>query len=99
MIGAPLAPKERSRLYPSSDSDTLAEIDARSEPSRNDPFEEAIDDALSSHRCRGAQMSTSSTRPGLAPTTGATALAATYTRDDVIHEGSFGVGSPGVEED
>ena len=38
----------RRRLYPSTDSGTIAEMDARSEPGLNDPFEEAIDDALSS---------------------------------------------------
>jgi hypothetical protein len=38
----------RSRLYPSTDSGTIAEMDALSEPSLNDPCEEAIDDALSS---------------------------------------------------
>jgi predicted Zn-dependent protease with MMP-like domain len=36
------------RLYSSTDSGTIAELDARSEPGPNDPFEEAIDDALSS---------------------------------------------------
>src|SRR6185295_8577782 len=41
------APKKK-RLYPSTDSGTIAEMDARSEPGLNDPFEEAIDDALSS---------------------------------------------------
>jgi predicted Zn-dependent protease with MMP-like domain len=39
---------EESRLYPSTDSGIVAEMDARSEPGLNDPFEEAIDDALSS---------------------------------------------------
>ena len=38
----------RSRLYLSTDSGTIAEMDARSEPGLDDPFEEAIDDALSS---------------------------------------------------
>ena len=38
----------KSRLYPSTDSGTIAEMDARSRPGLNDPFEEAIDDALSS---------------------------------------------------
>ena len=38
----------RSRRYPSTDSGTIAEMDARSEPGLKDPFEEAIDDALSS---------------------------------------------------
>jgi predicted Zn-dependent protease with MMP-like domain len=38
----------RSRRYPSTDSGTIAEMDARSEPGLNDPFEEAIDEALSS---------------------------------------------------
>ena len=37
----------RSRLYLSTDSGTIAEMDARSEPGLNDPFEQAIDDALS----------------------------------------------------
>jgi predicted Zn-dependent protease with MMP-like domain len=41
-------PQRRSRLYSSTDSGTIAEMDARSEPGLNDPFEEAIDDALSS---------------------------------------------------
>ena len=41
-------PPRRSRRYPSTDSGTIAEMDARSGPSLNDPFEEAIDDALSS---------------------------------------------------
>jgi hypothetical protein len=41
-------PPRRSRLCPSTDSGTIAEMDARSEPGLNDPFEEAIDDALSS---------------------------------------------------
>jgi hypothetical protein len=41
-------PPRRSRLYPSTDSGTIAEMDARSGPGLNDPFEEAIDDALSS---------------------------------------------------
>ena len=41
-------PPRRSRLYPSTDSGTIAKMDARSEPGLNDPFEEAIDDALSS---------------------------------------------------
>jgi predicted Zn-dependent protease with MMP-like domain len=36
------------RLYSSTDSGTIAGMDARSEPGPNDPFEEAIDDALSS---------------------------------------------------
>ena len=43
-------PPRRSRLYPSTDSGTIAKMDARSEPGLNDPFEEAIDDALSSLR-------------------------------------------------
>jgi predicted Zn-dependent protease with MMP-like domain len=38
----------RSRLYPRTGSGTIAEMDARSAPGLNDPFEEAIDDALSS---------------------------------------------------
>ena len=42
------APQRRSRLYPSIDSGTIAEMDARSGPGLNDPFEEAIDDALRS---------------------------------------------------
>jgi predicted Zn-dependent protease with MMP-like domain len=41
-------PPRRSRLQPSTDSGTIAEMDARSRPGLNDPFEEAIDDALSS---------------------------------------------------
>ena len=41
-------PPRRSRLYPSTGSGTIAGMDARSEPGPNDPFEEAIDDALSS---------------------------------------------------
>jgi predicted Zn-dependent protease with MMP-like domain len=41
-------PPRRSRLYPSTDSGTIAEMDARSGLGLNDPFEEAIDDALSS---------------------------------------------------
>ena len=41
-------PPRRSRLYSSTDSGTIAEMDARSRPGLNDPFEEAIDDALSS---------------------------------------------------
>jgi hypothetical protein len=41
-------PPRRSRVYPSTDSGTLAEMDARSRPGLNDPFDEAIDDALSS---------------------------------------------------
>src|SRR5712672_890611 len=41
-------PPERRRLYLSTDSGTIAGMDARSEPGPNDPFEEAIDDALSS---------------------------------------------------
>ncbi len=41
-------PQGRSRLYPRTDSGTIAEMDARSGPGLNDPFEEAIDDALSS---------------------------------------------------
>ena len=41
-------PPRRSRLYPSTGSGTIAEMDARSGPGLNDPFEEAIDDALSS---------------------------------------------------
>jgi hypothetical protein len=41
-------PPRRSRLHPSTDSGTIAEMDARSGPGLNDPFEEAIDDALSS---------------------------------------------------
>ena len=39
---------QKKRLYPSADSGTIAQMDARSEPGLNDPFEEAIDDALSS---------------------------------------------------
>ena len=38
----------RSRVCPSTDSGTITEMDARSEPGLNDPFDEAIDDALSS---------------------------------------------------
>jgi predicted Zn-dependent protease with MMP-like domain len=38
----------RSRLCPSTDSGIVAEMDARSEPGLNDPYEEALDDALSS---------------------------------------------------
>jgi predicted Zn-dependent protease with MMP-like domain len=38
----------RSRRYPSTDSGTMAEMDARSRPGLHDPFEEAIDDALDS---------------------------------------------------
>ena len=34
--------------WPSANSGTIAEVEARSEPDLNDPFEEAIDDALSS---------------------------------------------------
>ena len=41
-------PPRRSRRYPSTDSGTIAEMDARSGPGLNDPFEEAIDDALCS---------------------------------------------------
>jgi predicted Zn-dependent protease with MMP-like domain len=41
-------PPRRSRLYLGTDSGTIAQMDARSEPGLNDPFEEAIDDALSS---------------------------------------------------
>ena len=41
-------PPTRSGLYSSTDSGTIAEMDARSEPDLNDPFEEAIDDALGS---------------------------------------------------
>src|ERR1700745_304625 len=37
----------RSRLYPRTGSGTIADMDARSAPGLNDPFEEAIDDALS----------------------------------------------------
>ena len=40
--------RQRSRLYPSTDSGIVAEMGARSEPGLNDPFEEAIDEALSS---------------------------------------------------
>ena len=40
--------RQRSRLYPSTDSGIVAEMDARSEPGLNDPFEDAIDDALNS---------------------------------------------------
>ena len=53
-LSAPTAPRRRhkaprrSRLYPSTGSGTIAEMDARSGPGLNDPFEEAIDDALSS---------------------------------------------------
>jgi predicted Zn-dependent protease with MMP-like domain len=35
-------------IYPATESGTIAEMDARSGPGLNDPFEEAIDDALSS---------------------------------------------------
>jgi predicted Zn-dependent protease with MMP-like domain len=38
----------RSRPYPSTDSGIVAEMDARSELGLNDPFEEAIDNALKS---------------------------------------------------
>jgi predicted Zn-dependent protease with MMP-like domain len=41
-------PQGRSRRCPSTDSGTIAEMDARSGPGFNDPFEEAIDDALNS---------------------------------------------------
>jgi predicted Zn-dependent protease with MMP-like domain len=41
-------PQRRSRRHPSTDSGTIAEMDARSAPGLNDPFEEAIDDALGS---------------------------------------------------
>ena len=41
-------PPRRRGLYPSADSGTIAEMDVRSEPGLNDPFGEAIDDALSS---------------------------------------------------
>jgi predicted Zn-dependent protease with MMP-like domain len=41
-------PPIRSRLYPSTDSGTIAQMDARSEPGLNDLFEAAIYDALSS---------------------------------------------------
>ena len=41
------APKKKPSP-PSTDSGTIAEMDARSRPGLNDPFEEAIDDALSS---------------------------------------------------
>jgi len=41
-------PSRRSRRYPGTDAGTIAEMDARSGPGLNDPFEEAIDDALSS---------------------------------------------------
>ena len=44
----PVLPPRRSRHYPSTDSGTIAEMDARLGPGRNDRFEEAIDDALSS---------------------------------------------------
>ncbi len=37
-----------SRCNPSTDSGIVAEMDARSEPGLNDPFEDAIDDALKS---------------------------------------------------
>ena len=40
-------PPRRSRRYPSTDSGTIAEMDARSEPGLNDSFEETIDDASS----------------------------------------------------
>ena len=46
--GADRRRPRRSRLYLSTDSGTIAEMDARSEPGLNDPFEQAIDDALSS---------------------------------------------------
>ena len=39
---------KRSRRHPSTDSGTIAEMDARSAPGLDDPFEEAIDDALGS---------------------------------------------------
>src|SRR6201984_2419999 len=38
----------RSRLHARAGSGTIAKMDARSAPGLNDPFEEAIDDALSS---------------------------------------------------
>src|SRR5260221_11382953 len=44
----PQKPPARRRLYPSTDSGTIVGMDARSVPGLNDPFEEAIDDALSS---------------------------------------------------
>jgi predicted Zn-dependent protease with MMP-like domain len=50
-VGAATAatrPPGRSRRCPSTDSGTLAEMGARSEPGLDDPFDEAIDDALSS---------------------------------------------------
>ena len=34
-------PPRKSRRYPSTDSGTIAEMDARSGPGLNDPFEEA----------------------------------------------------------
>jgi predicted Zn-dependent protease with MMP-like domain len=39
---------QEEAVCPSTDSGTIAEMDARSRPELNDPFEEAIDDALSS---------------------------------------------------
>jgi predicted Zn-dependent protease with MMP-like domain len=41
-------PPRRGHLCSSTDSGTIAEMDAPSEPGLNDPFEEAIDDALNS---------------------------------------------------
>ena len=38
----------RSRHYPSADCGIVAEMDARWDPGLDDPFEEAIDEALSS---------------------------------------------------
>ena len=51
-------PPRRRRVYPSTDSGAIAEMDARSSPDLNDPFEDAIDDALSSLPANlGAAMS------------------------------------------
>ena len=46
LVAAPSG--EFHKGYPSTDSGIVAEMDARWEPGLNDPFEEAIDDALSS---------------------------------------------------
>jgi hypothetical protein len=47
-VGTGCTRPRRSRRYPSTDSGTIAKMDAPSGPGLNDPFEEAIDDALSS---------------------------------------------------
>jgi predicted Zn-dependent protease with MMP-like domain len=44
----PQRPREEAVSIPAPISGTIAEMDARSRPGLNDPFEEAIDDALSS---------------------------------------------------